>query len=61
MGLPGHFTNMYIEATDPMYAVSEYYDSNRNLVSHAPFESKLSRNLRFHFVPEMQLLEMKIF
>lgn len=32
-GYAGHFTNMYIEATDPMYAVSEYYDSNRNLVS----------------------------
>jgi len=32
-GYAGNFTNLYIQATDPLYTVSEFYDSNRNLVS----------------------------
>jgi len=32
-GYAGSYTNMYIEATDPLYTVSEFYDSNRGLVS----------------------------
>jgi len=32
-GYAGSFTNQYIQATDPVYTVSEFYDSNRHLVS----------------------------
>jgi len=32
-GYSGEFTSMYIHATDPVYSVSEFYDSNRALIS----------------------------
>lgn len=32
-GYAGKYTSQFIQATDPIYAVSEFYDSNRNLVS----------------------------
>lgn len=32
-GYAGSFTQMYIDATDPLYTVSEFYDSNRHLIS----------------------------
>ena len=32
-GYAGEFTRLYIDATDPLYTVSEFYDSNRHLIS----------------------------
>ena len=33
-GYAGNYTAQYVEATDPLYAVGEYFDTNKDLLSN---------------------------